>query len=158
MLKKPLIIDESLLVNVVDNDVLMDNEVLGDNADDVIEDVSEDEWLQKSLRLLGRMKKDVVENDNVGQSRRAHYDVLLNNMCEVLNRQLVDGRYKPIIICLEFIREYLMKRIVNVQKVISNSDGPLTPNATRLFKTIVKDAGQLKIGWNGGDLYQANCP
>ncbi|GJR63736.1 putative reverse transcriptase domain-containing protein [Tanacetum coccineum] len=54
------------------------------------------------------------------RSRRAHFDVLLNNMCEVLNRQLVDGRDKPIVTCLEFIREYLMKRIVNVHKVISN--------------------------------------
>nr|GEY21254.1 hypothetical protein [Tanacetum cinerariifolium] len=69
-------------------------------------------------------KKDSTA-DPYHDYRRAHYDVLLNNMCE---------------------------------KVISKSDGPLTPNATRLFKTVVKDAGQLKIGWNGGDLYQANCP
>ena len=48
-------------------------------------------------------------------SRRAHSDVLLNNMCEVLNRQLLDARDKPIITCLEYIREYLMKNIVNVK-------------------------------------------
>ncbi|GKC81470.1 mutator type transposase [Tanacetum coccineum] len=52
---------------------------------------------------------------------RAHCDVLLNNLCEVFNGQLVDGRDVPIITCLEFIREYLMKRIVNVKKVISKS-------------------------------------
>nr|GFB57595.1 hypothetical protein [Tanacetum cinerariifolium] len=89
---------------------------------------------------------------------RAHCDVLLNNMCEVFNRQLVDGRDKPIITCLEFIREYLMKRIVNVQKVISKSDVPLTPNATKVFNIIMKEAGQMKIDWNGGDLYQATTP
>ncbi|GKC24368.1 hypothetical protein Tco_1026518, partial [Tanacetum coccineum] len=83
---------------------------------------------------------------------RAHCDLLLNNMYEVLNRQLVDGRDKPIITCLEFIREYIMKRIV------TKSDGPLTPNATKVFKTIVKHARQIKIEWNGGDLYQANTP
>lgn len=76
---------------------------------------------------------------------RAKCDVLLNNMCEVFNRQLVDGRDKPIITCLEYIREYLMKRIVNVQKVISKTDGPLTPHAAKIFKTIVKAAGQLKV-------------
>lgn len=38
-----------------------------------------------------------------------------------------------------------MKRIVNVQKVISKCDGPLTPHATKLFKNIVKDAGQVKV-------------
>lgn len=32
--------------------------------------------------------------------------------------------------------EYLMKRIVNVQKVIEKSNGPLTPAATALFKKI----------------------
>nr|GEY50068.1 transposase, mutator type [Tanacetum cinerariifolium] len=78
-------------------------------------------------------------------SGRAHCDVLLNNMCEVFNRQLVDGRDKPIITCLEFIREYLMKRIVNVQKVISKSDSPLTPNATKVFNIIMKEAGQMKV-------------
>ncbi|KAJ9542226.1 hypothetical protein OSB04_028732 [Centaurea solstitialis] len=48
---------------------------------------------------------------------RAQCDVLLNNMCEVFNRQLVGGRDKPIITALEFCREYLMKRLVIVQKV-----------------------------------------
>nr|GEZ94396.1 hypothetical protein [Tanacetum cinerariifolium] len=54
-------------------------------------------------------------------------------------------RDKPIITCLEFIREYLMKRIVNVQKVISKSDGPLTPNVTKVFNIIMKEAGQMKV-------------
>lgn len=66
-------------------------------------------------------------------------------MCEVLNRQLVDGRDKPIVTCLEFIRAYLMKRIVNVQKVINKCDGPLTPNAERLFNVILKEAAQIKV-------------
>ncbi|GJR83642.1 mutator type transposase [Tanacetum coccineum] len=70
-------------------------------------------------------------------------DVLLNNTCDVLNKQLVDVKDKHVITCLEFTKEYLMKRIVNVQKVISKSDGPLTPNPAKLFKTIVKDAGQI---------------
>nr|GFA82978.1 transposase, mutator type [Tanacetum cinerariifolium] len=64
-------------------------------------------------------------------SARPHCDVLLNNICEVLNRQLKDGRDKPIITCLEFIREYPIKRIVIVQQVISKSNGPLTPKATK---------------------------
>jgi len=32
------------------------------------------------------------------------------------NRQLVDGRDKPIIMALEFIREYLMKRIAKKKR------------------------------------------
>lgn len=52
----------------------------------------------------------------VDYAGRAISDVLLNNMCEVLNGKLEKGRDKPIITCLEFIREYLMKRICNVVK------------------------------------------
>ncbi|GJR54012.1 WD repeat-containing protein LWD1 [Tanacetum coccineum] len=81
-----------------------------------------------------------VDFDSVGKG----CDVLLNNTCDVLNKQLVDVKDKHVITCLEFTKEYLMKRIVNVQKVISKSDGPLTPNAAKLFKTIVKDARQIK--------------
>ncbi|GJR45895.1 hypothetical protein Tco_1313998 [Tanacetum coccineum] len=53
---------------------------------------------------------------------RAHIDILLNNMCEL---------------------------------VIRKCNRPLTPNAERLFKVILKDVAQIKVDWNGGDLYQA---
>lgn len=79
-------------------------------------------------------------------------------MCEVLNRQLLDGRDKPIITCLEFIRHYLMKRIVIVQKVIKKSNGPLTPVATRLFDNIKKEAAKFDVTWNGDDKYQTVGP
>ncbi|GKG31871.1 hypothetical protein Tco_0426821, partial [Tanacetum coccineum] len=54
-------------------------------------------------------------------------------MCEVFNEKLVGGRDKPAISTLEFAREYLMKRIVNVNKLIDKCDGPLTPTTTKLF-------------------------
>nr|GEX73617.1 hypothetical protein [Tanacetum cinerariifolium] len=59
-------------------------------------------------------------------------------------RQLVDGRDKPIISYLKYIRGYLMKRIVNVQKVQDKCDGPLTPNAAKVFKLIKKATVKLK--------------
>ncbi|XP_022030311.1 uncharacterized protein LOC110931216 [Helianthus annuus] len=49
-------------------------------------------------------------------SGRAISDVLLNNMCEVYNGKILDGREKPIISALEYIREYLMRRIITVLK------------------------------------------
>ncbi|GJS89289.1 mutator type transposase [Tanacetum coccineum] len=76
-------------------------------------------------------------------SGKAKSNILLNNTCEVLNRQLVDGKDKPIITCLECIREYLMKRIVNVQKVQDKCDGPLTPNVAKIFKLIEKAIAKL---------------
>ncbi|GJW28096.1 mutator type transposase [Tanacetum coccineum] len=52
-----------------------------------------------------------IHENMKGQFRgRAHCDMLLNNICEVFNRRLVDGRDAPIITCLEFVREYLRIR------------------------------------------------
>lgn len=84
--------------------------------------------------------------------------MLLNNVCEVFNRQLVDGRDKPIIACLEYIREYLMKRIVNVQKKIEQCEGPLTPTATKTLDAIKEEARKCKVLWNGENLYQVSAP
>ncbi|GJR91332.1 hypothetical protein Tco_0215343 [Tanacetum coccineum] len=91
-------------------------------------------------------------------SGRARCDMLLNNIYEVFNRQLVDGRDVPIITCLEFVREYLMKRIVKVQQVIDKSKGPLTPTAVALFKAITDEVSFYKVLWNGDDLYQVMGP
>ncbi|PWA40766.1 transposase, mutator type [Artemisia annua] len=46
-------------------------------------------------------------------SGKAQYGLLLHNICEVFYRQLNDVRDGTIITCLEYIREYLMKRIVD---------------------------------------------
>ena len=43
--------------------------------------------------------------------------------------------------------EYLMKRIVNVQKVIEKSNGPLTPAATALFKKIEIKAKAYRVNY-----------
>ncbi|GJV40799.1 hypothetical protein Tco_1419239 [Tanacetum coccineum] len=61
---------------------------------------------------------------------RAKSNILLNNICEVLNRQLVQDK----------------------------CDGPLTPNVAKVFKLIEKAATKLKVDWNGSDLYQVTCP
>ncbi|GJX08639.1 mutator type transposase [Tanacetum coccineum] len=91
-------------------------------------------------------------------SGRAHYDLLINNMCEVFNRQLLDVRDNPIITSLEYVREYLIKRIVIIQKIIQKGDGPLTPTVTKLFNKIKKVASKCSIDWNGSDLFQVKGP
>nr|GEZ57760.1 hypothetical protein [Tanacetum cinerariifolium] len=47
-------------------------------------------------------------------SGKAKCDILINNICEVFNRRLVDGRDQLTITYLEYIKEYLMKRIIVV--------------------------------------------
>nr|KAJ0213876.1 hypothetical protein LSAT_V11C400173310 [Lactuca sativa] len=66
-------------------------------------------------------------------SGRAVSDVLISNMCEVFNGKIEKGRDKPVIGCLEFIREYLMKRICNVMKEMKKATGPLTPTETDIL-------------------------
>ncbi|GJX29500.1 hypothetical protein Tco_0237579 [Tanacetum coccineum] len=87
---------------------------------------------------------------------RAKSDLLLNNICEVFNGKIVEGRDKPVVTLLEYIREYCMKRIVNVQSIIDKSPGPLTPTATRIMKSIKKEAHLMKVQWNGGIKYQVS--
>nr|KAJ0212314.1 hypothetical protein LSAT_V11C400220460 [Lactuca sativa] len=71
-------------------------------------------------------------NGNV-QTGRAVSDVLISNMCEVFNGKIEKGRDKPVIGCLEYIREYLMKRICNVMKEMKKAKGPLTPITTYIL-------------------------
>nr|GEV74422.1 hypothetical protein [Tanacetum cinerariifolium] len=85
---------------------------------------------------------------------RAKSDLLLNNICEVFNGKIVGGRDRPVITLLEYIREYCMKRIVNVQGVIDKCTGPLTPTATRIMESIKKEAQLMKVQWNGANKYQ----
>ena len=75
--------------------------------------------------------------------------MLINNICEVFNRQLLDARDSPIITALEYVREYLMKRIVIVQKVAAKCEGPLTPAATKIFKINKDDVSQCTVDWSG---------
>ncbi|XP_071704539.1 uncharacterized protein [Rutidosis leptorrhynchoides] len=89
-------------------------------------------------------------------SGRAKSDVLLNNMCEVLNQWLLDARDKLIITALEYVREYLMKRIVTGINKVAKCNGPLTPSATKLFESIKKDAHLCRVLWSGSNLYQVN--
>ncbi|XP_071731390.1 uncharacterized protein [Rutidosis leptorrhynchoides] len=77
-------------------------------------------------------------------------------MCECFNRWLVDARDKPIVTALEYIREYCMKRIVNVKKNISKTNGPLTPAATKLFEKIKSEAHQCTVLWGGDQRYQVS--
>ncbi|GJT13851.1 hypothetical protein Tco_0860893 [Tanacetum coccineum] len=101
-------------------------------------------WKCAAATTVPYFDKQIGKLKNLDEGR-AHCDVLLNYLCEVFNRQLLDGRDVPIITCLEFVRDYLMKRIVNVKKVISKSLGPLTPAAIKLFEAIKYKATFYKV-------------
>ncbi|GJX61405.1 RNA-directed DNA polymerase, eukaryota [Tanacetum coccineum] len=97
-------------------------------------------WLRKILLSIGR----------------ANCDLSINNICKVFNRQLLKAKNSPVITVLEYVREYLMKRIVIVQKVIEKSQGPLTPTVTKIFNAIKEKALECVVVWNGAELFQVN--
>ncbi|KAL4585616.1 hypothetical protein LXL04_010239 [Taraxacum kok-saghyz] len=91
-------------------------------------------------------------------SGRAGTDIVLNNLCEVFNSKLVQGRDKPIISCLEFIRQYLMKMICNVMKVMDKAQGPLTPTGSKLLEKNRLESVQYRARWNGTAKYEVYGP
>ncbi|GKC79123.1 hypothetical protein Tco_1129897, partial [Tanacetum coccineum] len=87
---------------------------------------------------------------------RAKFDLLLNNICEIFNGKIVRGTDKPMITLLEYIREYCMKRVMNVQSVIDKCTSPLTPTATKIIESIKKEAHLIKVQWNRANKYQVS--
>ncbi|GKC80735.1 chloroplast stem-loop binding protein of 41 kDa b, chloroplastic, partial [Tanacetum coccineum] len=75
---------------------------------------------------------------------------------KVFNGKIVSGRDKLVIILLEYIKEYCMKRIVNVLSVIEKYTGPLTPTTTRIMESIKKEAHLMKVQWNRANKYQVS--
>nr|GEZ38844.1 putative transposase, mutator type, MULE transposase domain protein [Tanacetum cinerariifolium] len=125
--------------------------------------IVEVESIESWIWFLQHLKEDLDLQDNSNftfisdRQKRDKIDILLNNLCEVFNGQLVDGRDRPVISIIEYASEYLMKRIVNVKQVIERSDGPLTPTATRLFNVINAEASQCIANFNRGSLYGVTC-
>nr|KAJ0189519.1 hypothetical protein LSAT_V11C800422950 [Lactuca sativa] len=87
-------------------------------------------------------------------SGRALTDSLTNNLCEVFNSKLDEVRDKPIITCLEFIREYLTKRIVNVHKVLDKCKCSLSTTATTILENNKTEANKMRVLFSGADKYQ----
>ncbi|GKA73974.1 hypothetical protein Tco_0780276 [Tanacetum coccineum] len=79
-----------------------------------------------------------------GFEGRAKSDILLNNLCECFNGKILDARDAPIITALEYIKEYLMRRMVNDIDVINKTDEPLTPSATKLLKVAMDKANNCR--------------
>ncbi|GJQ98807.1 hypothetical protein Tco_0521792 [Tanacetum coccineum] len=82
---------------------------------------------------------------NWAMESRAKSDILLNNLCKCFNGKILDARDAPIITALKYIREYLMRRMVNVIAVIKKTDVPLTPSATKLLKIAMDKANNYTV-------------
>nr|KAJ0210468.1 hypothetical protein LSAT_V11C400206000 [Lactuca sativa] len=65
-----------------------------------------------------------------------------------------EHRDKPIITCLEYIREYLMKRLCVVQKEINKCQGELSTTTTIIIEEIKTQAAKYVAKYNGAGKYQ----
>ncbi|XP_027161031.1 uncharacterized protein LOC113762002 [Coffea eugenioides] len=85
-------------------------------------------------------------------------DMIVNNLCESFNSHILEARDKPIISCLENIRELMMERIQKRKAAMTrypHSTGPL-------IRKIVEDRIEESFQWfpqfNGIDGYQVKGP
>ncbi|KAL4588918.1 hypothetical protein LXL04_001818 [Taraxacum kok-saghyz] len=136
------------------------NRGLDDNGNtEELDVIDNDAWdYVEEDSCLDRKRRAVLKDLGKENVWRSLTDMLLNNLCEVFNFKLIEGRDKPIISCLEYIREYMMKRICNVVKVQSKCVGPLTPTATKWLDSYCEMAKEYTTRWNGGNKYQVQGP
>ncbi|KAL8512444.1 hypothetical protein ACS0TY_018790 [Phlomoides rotata] len=105
-------------------------------------------------------------------SEKAKCDILLNNVCESFTSNILAARDKAIITMLEWIREYLVKRLVkNRDKAEANWKSKLCPRISKILErnfVQVADCVPIKSNswsyqrcFNGGqytfDLNQRRC-
>ncbi|GJU69214.1 hypothetical protein Tco_1255473 [Tanacetum coccineum] len=108
-------------------------------------------YFDREMEELKQFNKEAFEwLAKIPAHSRAKSDILLNNLCECFNGKILDARDAPIITALEYIMEYLMRKMVNVIVVINKTNGPLTPGATKLLKVVVDKANKYTVGFNGG--------
>ncbi|KAL8554989.1 hypothetical protein ACS0TY_002973 [Phlomoides rotata] len=67
-------------------------------------------------------------------SEKSKCDMLLNNVCESFNSAILDARGKAIITMLEWIREYLMKRLQKNRDIAKKWKGRLCPRISKILE------------------------
>ena len=93
---------------------------------------------------------------------RAHFttenkcDILLNNMCESFNRYIIFARQQGILVMLEMIREYLMRRLQTKREVSSFWDAAVTPKAGGLIEKYKKWSGGCYSSYAGYNQFEVN--
>ncbi|GJU70378.1 mutator type transposase [Tanacetum coccineum] len=108
-----------------------------------------------NFTFISDRQKRAASATNVSDFEKCKLELKMMNP-KVFNGKIVGGRDKPVITLLEYIREYCMKIIVNVQGVIDKCTGPLTPTATKIMESIKKEAHLMKVQWNGSNKYQVS--
>ncbi|KAG8380300.1 hypothetical protein BUALT_Bualt06G0001300 [Buddleja alternifolia] len=91
-------------------------------------------------------------------SEHSKCDMLLNNICETFNSNIFDARKKRIITMLEWIREYLMKRLqVNRDKAEAKWKSKLCPKIRTILDKHTRKVGDCMLIKSNNTHYQISC-
>ncbi|KAL8507850.1 hypothetical protein ACS0TY_018406 [Phlomoides rotata] len=95
----------------------------------------------EEMKVLNEQAWEWFQNKPPNQWSKAYFsekdkcDILLNNLCESFNSNILAARDKAIITMLEWIREYLVKRLVkNRDKAEANWKGKLCPRISKILE------------------------
>ncbi|KAL2237311.1 UNVERIFIED_CONTAM: hypothetical protein Sindi_0922800, partial [Sesamum indicum] len=102
----------------------------------------------KDLQVLEQTVFDWFSDKPPKQWSRSHFnpnvkcDMLLNNYCETFNMMILDAREKPILTMLEWIREFLMKRLQeNMDMAEAKWKGRICPKIRKILDKHIEKVG-----------------
>nr|GEU93502.1 hypothetical protein [Tanacetum cinerariifolium] len=147
--------DNICVTNLVSCNVLEGDDVDVINTDGFDSKPGKDDEISNYRRRRRNLK--LYKNDSVKIRARCNGKVPVFIMSQGFNGKTVGGRDKPVITLLEYIREYCMEKIANVQSVIDKCTSPLSPTAARIMESIKKEAHFIKVQWNGANKYQLSA-
>ncbi|KAL2246245.1 UNVERIFIED_CONTAM: hypothetical protein Sindi_2892700 [Sesamum indicum] len=118
----------------------------------------------KQMSVLDKTAAEWFNDKPPTQWSRSHFktdikcDVLLNNCCETFNSNILEAREKPIVTMLEWIREYLMRRLQeNRDRAELKWTGVICPRIVKIIeKNVEKSADCIPIKADSSH-YQLNC-
>ncbi|KAJ1693179.1 hypothetical protein LUZ63_009877 [Rhynchospora breviuscula] len=87
-------------------------------------------------------------------STQSKSDMLLNNLCEVFNKYIIDARDKPIITMLEIIRTKLMRRFQTKRDEMLKYNGSICPKIQKKLDRWKDESFKFNAIWNGEAKYQ----
>ncbi|XP_071905845.1 uncharacterized protein [Coffea arabica] len=81
-------------------------------------------------------------------------DMIVNNLCESFNSHILEARDKPIISCLENIRELMMERIQKRKAAMTRYPHSTGPLIRKIIEDRIEESFQWFPQFNGIDGYQ----
>ncbi|KAK2645292.1 hypothetical protein Ddye_020487 [Dipteronia dyeriana] len=85
-------------------------------------------------------------------------DMLCNNMCKAFNKAILQARDKPVIILMEMIKNYLMKRLVKKKPELKKWKFDIEPNVFRFLVKLKTESSTCRPKYSGNLKYHMKGP